>query len=237
MFKWKTIVLSDLHIGSNHSKLSKLLKFLAENKADNYFLNGDILDLTEIQKGNGVWNKKSTRVVSEFVEISKKAKVTYILGNHEKMLRPFLPFKIGSISFQNSAVYKGIDGRSYYFFHGDKIKAKKDTLSTVAGNLLYDLLLKIDVTYNNVRNNLKLKEQSVALFVKENLSAIQIMETNFKAATFQIAKDLGHDVAVCGHIHIPHVSSCYMNSGDFSEGSTALVESLNGEWLIINLRN
>jgi len=42
-------------------------------------------------------------------------------------------------------------------------------------------------------------------------------------------------VAVCGHIHQPKLEPDYMNSGDFCENSTCLVEDYNGKWQIINV--
>jgi UDP-2,3-diacylglucosamine pyrophosphatase LpxH len=48
---------------------------------------------------------------------------------------------------------------------------------------------------------------------------------------------LNNDVAVCGHIHYPKLEQDYMNSGDFCENSTCLVEDYDGKWQIINLMN
>ena len=45
----------------------------------------------------------------------------------------------------------------------------------------------------------------------------------------------GYDVAVCGHIHNPKLEINYMNSGDFCENSTCLVEDFEGKWKIVEV--
>ena len=41
---YKTIVLSDIHLGTKGSKAKELVRFLKVNTADNLILNGDIVD-------------------------------------------------------------------------------------------------------------------------------------------------------------------------------------------------
>jgi UDP-2,3-diacylglucosamine pyrophosphatase LpxH len=41
---WKTIIMSDLHLGAKQSQTDKILKFLKENKSQKLILNGDIVD-------------------------------------------------------------------------------------------------------------------------------------------------------------------------------------------------
>jgi hypothetical protein len=48
-----------------------------------------------------------------------------------------------------------------------------------------------------------------------------------------LSKKKGCDVAVCGHIHQPELKDNYMNSGDWCENCTALVETKKGTWKII----
>ena len=236
MKRYKSIVLSDLHVGSQYARHDKIIKFLKATNAENYFLNGDIIDFTRIKKGRGLWNKQCSEILGLLVEKSKKSNVTYMLGNHEKMFRSFLPFNFGQMSIVNSHVYVGVDGRTYYFFHGDKIKVKHNNLSESAGNFVYDeILIKIDAVYNSMRKALNLDYKSLASAAKETLRVIKAIEEDFKCGAESLVKVLGYDVAVCGHIHMPCVSEHYMNSGDFAGGSTALVEDFAGSWSLIHV--
>jgi UDP-2,3-diacylglucosamine pyrophosphatase LpxH len=52
------------------------------------------------------------------------------------------------------------------------------------------------------------------------------------------AKELGYDGVICGHIHKAEIREVdgieYLNSGDWVESNTALVEDYKGNWSIIN---
>jgi len=65
--------------------------------------------------------------------------------------------------------------------------------------------------------------------VKGAINFVSDFEENAKGLT----KEKGCDVAVCGHIHQPKLEADYMNSGDFCENSTCLVEDFEGNWKII----
>jgi UDP-2,3-diacylglucosamine pyrophosphatase LpxH len=58
---------------------------------------------------------------------------------------------------------------------------------------------------------------------------------NFEKNAVNLARTEGYDVAICGHIHHPKITDDYMNSGDFCENSTCLVEDFNGEWKILEI--
>ena len=42
MKKWRTIIMSDLHLGARQSQTDKILKFLEENESETLILNGDV---------------------------------------------------------------------------------------------------------------------------------------------------------------------------------------------------
>ena len=50
MKQWRTIIMSDLHLGSRQSQTDKILKFLDENESETLILNGDIIGTIEANK-------------------------------------------------------------------------------------------------------------------------------------------------------------------------------------------
>lgn len=53
---FRTIVLSDIHLGTSHSKVEQVCNFLSTTDCDRLILNGDIIDGWSLQKfgsGNG----------------------------------------------------------------------------------------------------------------------------------------------------------------------------------------
>ena len=69
--KWKTIIMSDLHLGARQSQTEKILKFLKENSAETLILNGDIIDGWALKKG-GSWKSECTKIVRRFMKLSEK---------------------------------------------------------------------------------------------------------------------------------------------------------------------
>ena len=54
--KFKTIILSDIHLGSKASRTKDVLKFLDENTCQRLIFNGDIIDMWALKRG-GKWKE------------------------------------------------------------------------------------------------------------------------------------------------------------------------------------
>ena len=55
--KYRTIVLSDIHLGTEGSKAKEVVSFLKRNSCETLILNGDIIDGWQLRK-QGSWKKK-----------------------------------------------------------------------------------------------------------------------------------------------------------------------------------
>ena len=239
MKQWRTIIMSDLHLGSRQSQTDKILKFLDENESETLILNGDIIDGWALKSG-GKWKSNCSKIFRKFMKRSEKGtKVVYIRGNHDDFLKPFIPFNLNNIEIVRKYVHIGADGRSYYCYHGDVLDfvIMEAKWLAVLGGLSYDFVIRFNTLYNYVRKLFKLPYHSLANVVKQSVKGainfISDFEDNAKALTIQ----KGYDVAVCGHIHHPKLEEDYMNSGDFCENATCLVEDFDGNWLIFNVYN
>lgn len=57
---YPTVVLSDIHLGTQHSKTEEVTHFLKSINCDRLILNGDIIDGWHLQKsGLGKWKAKT----------------------------------------------------------------------------------------------------------------------------------------------------------------------------------
>ena len=82
MKKWRTIIMSDLHLGARQSQVDKIIKFLDENESETLILNGDIIDGWALKSGSK-WKPGCTKIFRRFMKRSEKGtKVVYIRGNH-----------------------------------------------------------------------------------------------------------------------------------------------------------
>jgi UDP-2,3-diacylglucosamine pyrophosphatase LpxH len=229
--------MSDLHLGARQSQTDKIIKFLDENQAEKLILNGDIIDGWAL-KGNGKWTKDCTKIFRRFMKMSEKdTKVIYIRGNHDDFLKDFIPFTLNNIRIVRKYVHTGIDGRTYFCFHGDVLDfvIMEARWLAVIGGWSYDFIIRLNTIYNYIRKKLNLPYHSLANTIKQSVKGAINFVSDFEENAKGLTKEKGYDVAVCGHIHHPKLENDYMNSGDFCENSTCLVEDYNGDWKIITI--
>ena len=133
-------------------------------------------------------------------------------------------------------IYRGADKRLYYIFHGDVLDVFSSKFKLVAkiGSIGYDFALWLNRWYNKYREWRKLPYYSISKDIKNGVKSAVMFITDFEDRAVQMAKKKNCQVAVCGHIHQPELRPDYMNSGDWCENCTALVENLQGEWTIVN---
>jgi UDP-2,3-diacylglucosamine pyrophosphatase LpxH len=237
MNNWKTIIMSDLHLGARQSQTDKIISFLDNNTTEKLILNGDIIDGWAL-KGNGKWTKDCTKIFRKFMKMSEKnTKVIYIRGNHDDFLKDFIPFKLNNIRIVRKYIHNGIDGRKYFCFHGDVLDfvIMEARWLAVIGGWSYDIVIKFNTLYNKIRKWFNLPYHSLANTIKQSVKGAINFVSDFEENAKGLTKQKGYDVAVCGHIHHPKIENDYMNSGDFCENSTCLVEDYNGEWKIITI--
>jgi len=237
MNNWKTIIMSDLHLGARQSQTDKIISFLDNNTTEKLILNGDIIDGWAL-KGNGKWTKDCTKIFRRFMKMSEKnTKVIYIRGNHDDFLKDFIPFKLNNIRIVRKYVHNGIDGRKYFCFHGDVLDfvIMEARWLAIIGGWSYDIVIKFNTLYNKIRKWFNLPYHSLANTIKQSVKGAINFVSDFEDNAKGLTKQKGYDVAVCGHIHHPKIENDYMNSGDFCENSTCLVEDYNGVWKIITI--
>ena len=229
--------MSDLHLGARQSQTDKIISFLDNNTTEKLILNGDIIDGWAL-KGNGKWTKDCTKIFRRFMKMSEKnTKVVYIRGNHDDFLKDFIPFKLNNIRIVRKYIHNGIDGRKYFCFHGDVLDfvIMEARWLAVIGGWSYDIVIKFNTLYNKIRKWFNLPYHSLANTIKQSVKGAINFVSDFEDNAKGLTKQKGYDVAVCGHIHHPKIENDYMNSGDFCENSTCLVEDYNGEWKIITI--
>lgn len=236
---YKTIVLSDIHLGIKNSKAKEVVRFLKSNTCDTLILNGDIIDGWQLKRG-GKWKKKHTRffrVVLKMME-KHKTKIVYVRGNHDDFMDNILPFIFGNINLVKDYSYQS-KGKKFLVIHGDIFDAITTHLRWLAmlGDIGYTLLLWINKLYNNWRVRRGLPYYSLSQIVKQKVKSAVSYISNYETELVKLARSKGYDGVICGHIHHPAITQygdiLYMNSGDWVESMSALVENYKGEWNIV----
>ena len=240
--KYKSIFISDIHLGTRFSKAKVLLNFFKHNESEHLILVGDIIDGWAIKR-KLIWPQEHSDVIQKILKKAKKGtKVTFITGNHDDFLRPFVPLILGdSVSIANELEYIAINKKKYYITHGDffdSITMTKKWLA-ILGDYGYDLLLHLNVVLNFLRKRIGIKKYwSLSKYVKDNVKSSVSFISDFEAVLSTHAKNKGYDGIICGHIHKAEIRDIedieYLNCGDWVESCTAIVETYEGEFKIIN---
>jgi len=236
---YKTIVLSDVHLGMANSMVKQAVKFLKHHRCEKLILNGDIIDGWHLKR-MGTWKKKHTKFFKLILKMTSRhsTKVIYLRGNHDDFLDEILPFELGNFSIGREHIHHS-NGKKYYVIHGDIFDSITTHLKWLSnlGSIGYTFILWINRHYNNYRAKRGLPyysfSQKIKLAVKSAVSFID----DFEKQLCEVAKAKKCDGIITGHIHKPANKMIdgihYLNSGDWVESLTALVETKKGEWKVI----
>ena len=238
---YKSNFISDLHLGTRGCKAKELCDFLKNNSSDNLFLVGDIVDGWRLKKRCHFPQSHSNVIRRILTAAKRNTTVYYILGNHDEALRKFLNFDItiGRIQVLNRHKYTAVNGKNYLVIHGDafdSIMLHNKWLMHI-GDTLYSWLLSFNTNFNKVRGWLGMDYWSLSKYLKQKTKHALNFIHNFEGKVATYCKKKNYDGAICGHIHTAAIKQIdgieYMNSGDWVESCSALVEHNSGQWEII----
>ena len=237
---YKTIVLSDLHLGIKASKAKEVVDFLKHHKCESLILNGDIVDGWQLRK-NGKWKKQHSNFFKHIINLISKSKcdeIIYIRGNHDDFLDEILPFTLGNFKIKKHHIHYGVE-KKYFVTHGDIFDniTTKFTWIAKLGDVGYTFLLWLNRHYNTYREKKGLPYYSLSQVVKAKVKSAVSFINDYENQLVKVAKARKCHGIICGHIHQPAIKTIdgieYLNSGDWVESMTALVEDRQGNWKII----
>ncbi|MGO9006005.1 MAG: UDP-2,3-diacylglucosamine diphosphatase [Beijerinckiaceae bacterium] len=235
----RTLFLSDLHLGTRGCQAGFILEFLKHYDVDTIYLVGDIIDGWRLKSG-WYWPQAHNDVVQKLLRRAHKgAKIIYLPGNHDEFMRAYVGHNFGGIEVQESAIHVGVDGKRYLVIHGDHFDMVVRHAPWLAhlGDGAYSLALAINVYLNTVRRYLGLAYWSLSAWAKMKVKrAVNHIGRFEELLSLEAARREVHGV-ICGHIHhaVMHedFGVCYMNTGDWVESCTALVEHFDGHFEIV----
>ena len=243
MKHYKSIAISDIHLGTRGCQADLLCSFLKTNTCDNLFLVGDIIDGWRLKK-RWYFPQNHINVIRRFLTSAKRdTDVYYILGNHDEMLRKFLSYdiNIGRIKILNQHDYIAKNGKKYLIVHGDMfdgLMLPTNKWIMHLGDFLYNFLIWLNCHFNKIRVILNLPYWSLSKFLKNKTKSALNFIHSFEESVASYCYKHGYDGIICGHIHTAIIKDIngieYMNCGDWVESCTALVEHHDGTWEIIS---
>ena len=239
---YRAVFISDTHLGTRGCRAEFLADFLRGITCQRLFLVGDIIDGWRLRK-SWYWDASHDEVLRLILRHARAGTdITYIPGNHDEMLRSWLPhgLEVAGIRLQQDACHVTADGRRLLVIHGDEFDSvvRYARFLALLGDSAYHVALVSNRWFNALRRRLGYPYWSLSawlkLRVKEAVKAID----RFEEALAGEAHRRGFDGVVCGHIHHAEMREVagvlYANDGDWVESCTALVEHHDGRLELID---
>lgn len=203
--KYKTISVSDIHIFRNDSLFKECFEFLKENPCDKIILNGDIFDVFALLRKEGNY-KKHKYIIKDFLKLMRERKTKVV-------------YVIGNHDYwyyllKFAQPFLKIKIKKFYNFksNGKKIHATHGDWNIPILRFLRFFNKKIIVVGSGDKDD------------RDYMTYGRIRKC---------------DILLCGHTHYPTIDKTddllYINSGDWVEHKTAIIEDYNGNWSLITI--
>ena len=238
--RYRSIFISDIHLGTRGCKADFLLDFLRDTESDHLYLVGDIVDGWRLKRG-WYWPQAHNDVVQKLLRKARKGtRVVFIPGNHDEFVRDYTDLEFGMVKVLPEAVHVTADGRRFLVTHGDEFDGVVLYAKWLAllGDWAYGVALTLNHWFNVVRRKLGLPYWSLSKFLKHKVkNAVSFIARYEQQMAAEARRRSLHGV-ICGHIHHAEIRDIdgitYCNDGDWVESCTALVEHSDGRLEILD---
>ena len=233
---YRSVFISDVHLGTRGSRTDFLVDFLHATSCEHLYLVGDIVDGWRLRK-SWYWDAAHDEILRLILKRARAgAAVTYIPGNHDEMLRTWLPLglEVAGVRLVPEAVHTTADGRRLLVMHGDEFDSvvRYARFLALLGDQAYTAALALNGFFNSVRRRFGYPYWSLSQWLKRQVKGAVAAIDRFEEALAAHARARGFDGVVCGHIHHAEMRTVggvlYLNDGDWVESCTALVEHHDG---------
>ena len=241
---FRTIWISDVHLGTKGCNAELLIDFLDTTDSDTMYLVGDILDGWRLKK-KFYWPASHNDIVWRILKRAKRGtRIVYIPGNHDEMFRQFTGLSFGGVEIRRAAFHDTADGRRLMVLHGDEFDAVMLAHRWLAfvGDKLYHTTMALNRWVNWFRRRMNMPYWSLSKMAKHKVKNAVEFISKYEEVVARAAGQRGVDGVVCGHIHTAEARTFmhegrrieYWNDGDWVEGCNALVEHSDGRMEILH---
>jgi UDP-2,3-diacylglucosamine pyrophosphatase LpxH len=237
---YRTVFISDIHLGTRTAQATALLDFLRDLDVETIYLVGDIVDFWKIRRGPH-WPQSHNDVIQKLLRKARKGtRIVLIPGNHDEGLRDLAGMNFGGIEIEQTTIHTTADGKRFLVMHGDEFDVVVRTAKWLAflGDRGYETALWLNNPLNWIRRHLGLGYWSFSGYLKGRVKQAVKFIGAYEDAVVEEATRHGVDGIICGHIHQAadrQISGVrYINCGDWVESCTAIIEMMSGELQLVH---
>jgi UDP-2,3-diacylglucosamine pyrophosphatase LpxH len=239
--RWRTLFLSDLHLGALGCRADLLLGFLASNRAETYVLAGDVLDLWQPLLPH--WTEADQAVVDHLeARRAEGARMIYLRGNHDPDPSAAPEGRRLTVEAVEELEFAAADGRCYLVLHGDAIDSRlfRQHAMTRLGSRIDHALRRTDRMLARLRRQSRGEARTAIEAAMAQVNAALYAGRSHERRLVAMARARGMDGVICGHFHIAGLHDdhglIYANCGDWVDSFTALAEGDDGRLCLLGGR-
>lgn len=240
---FRSLFLSDLHLGAPGSKSQDVLEFLHRHDAQTIFMVGDVFDLWDPLVVH--WGAAEQTILALLQErAAKGSKIVWLVGNHDRALlsgkgqgwRDHIG--LPDLVLQD-VIHTSGDGRRYLVLHGDICDARllRFHIWTRIGSRIDSLLRLCDRGLRRLRSQVTADARGPLEIAISAMNALLYRGLRHERRLIALARSAGCDGVICGHFHIAALHDDhglrYANCGDWTDNCTALVEEWDGALVLV----
>ena len=236
----RSIFLSDIHLGTRACQADRLLSFLSHYDSHYLYLVGDIVDFWAMSRSIHLSRQQNTVVQKLLKRARHGARVIFVPGNHDEVLREYVGTSFGDIELMQETVHVAADGRRYAVLHGDEFDqvTRHHRWVAVLGDVAYNLLVRLNTWLSLARRTLGISGYwSLAGYAKRKVKSAVGFIYDFEDSVMRAIRDRGLDGVICGHIHSAAIrdinGQTYINCGDWVDSCTAIIEHMDGRMELV----
>jgi UDP-2,3-diacylglucosamine pyrophosphatase LpxH len=230
---YRSIWLSDFHLGTPRCQAELLLNFLRHHQAQKLYLVGDIVDGWNL---GPCWNFGDAQkaVTKEIASWRRRGTcVEFLPGNHDQSSLDVVETLLGLVPRRTELIHRTADGRRMLVTHGHQFDRAANSGRWLKGRQAYALALRIDQWYTGEWVHRWRHPVSVSAYLRHRVKRLIQYFTDFDdRAVFEAVRRQRADGLICGHVHRAEQRLIgpiwYINDGDWVESCTALVEDHTG---------
>lgn len=238
--RYRSVFISDIHLGALGCKVEAVQQFLHSFECETLYLVGDIID-GWVGSRASKWTQANTNLVRTILGKSKRgALVRYTPGNHDAFLHRMNGQEMGQIHIDHEFEHRTLDGRRLWVVHGDLFDTTvtKYRLLAYTGAWIYEYAFAVNNRVNRSRSRRDRRPIDFTTGLKKATKRIVKSTTSFETKVMAQARESGYNGVVCGHTHRPSLEAqpdgfLWVNTGDWVEHCTAVVETLEGELSLV----
>lgn len=241
--KYRTIWLSDVHLGTRGCQAEKLLEFLKQTDSEYLFLVGDIIDFWAMKRFL-YWPSSHNTIIQKILRKARHGtKVIFIPGNHDEALREYVGMSFGDIELHEDYIHTLKNNEKIFCLHGDvfDVITRYHRWLAIVGDVGYECLLFLNRIQNKIRDWFSIGHWSLSAYIKQHVKEAVSFISDYEQNVVHEAKILNVNHVLTGHIHHAEISQIdgimYYNCGDWVESCTAITETEEGNIVLLSFLN